>query len=44
MPVDMILGIMRDDIGTAFCGEVVEALHVVLGRGTSPVTRELAAV
>jgi HD-GYP domain-containing protein (c-di-GMP phosphodiesterase class II) len=44
MPVEKILGIMRDDIGAAFCGEVVEALHIVLGRASAPVARELVAV
>ena len=33
MPVERILGIMRDDIGSAFCGDVVDAPHVVLGKG-----------
>ncbi len=44
MPVEKILGIMRDDVGTAFCGEVVEALHIVLGRASAPSARELVAV
>ena len=44
MPVEKILGIMRNDIGTAFCGDVVEALHIVLGRAPAPAARELVAV
>lgn len=44
MPVEKILGIMRGDIGTAFCGDVVEALHIVLGRAPAPARRELVAV
>ena len=44
MPVEKILGIMRGDVGTAFCGEVVEALHIVLGRASARSARDLVAV
>ena len=44
MPVERILGIMRDDVGTAFCGDAVEALYVVLGRRQAPATRDLVGV
>ncbi len=36
MPVDRILGIMREDIGSAFCGICVEALHSCVDRGEVP--------
>lgn len=43
MPVERILGIMRDDVGTAFCGAAVEALHIVLGRHRAPTAPDLVA-
>ena len=38
MPVDRILGIMRGDIGAAFCGTCVEALQSCVDRGDMPQT------
>ena len=38
MPVDRILGIMRGDIGAAFCGICVEALQSCVDRGAVPQT------
>lgn len=36
MPIDRILGIMRDDVGSAFCGRCVDALHACVEQGEVP--------
>lgn len=42
MSIDRILGIMREDVGSAFCGACVEALHSCVDRGLVPRTEASA--